>query len=155
MAVAAKAVEVEDIDLGWKAIKKEVRKLGRARTDIGQFGSGGKPDVDIAARAAVQEFGTRDGRVPSRPFHRQTFKKNLNELKKEIDKAYDMLIARNISAALMVRGIGEWYTGKMKETITDGKFKSLAPATVRAKKSSRPLIDTGDMRRFTTHKEKL
>lgn len=153
--MAVRDVVVEDNDLGLKAIEKEIKKLDGTHTDIGQFGSGGDPSEDIAARAAVQEFGTRDGRVPSRPFQRDTFKKNLKDLKIEIEKGYNMLLERRSNVKKLLEDIGEWYTGKMKEIFTEGTFKALAEATVRQKKSSRPLVDKGDMRRMTTHKEKI
>lgn len=151
----AVAVKVDDNDLGWKEIQKETLKLDGAHTDIGQFGSGGKPSKDIAARAAVQEFGTRDGRIPSRPFQRQTFKRNLKELKIEVEKGYDDIVTLKISARKMLEDTGEWYTTKMKEIFTEGTFKSLELATIKKKGSSRPLVDKGDMRRFTTHKENI
>ena len=54
----------------------------------------------------------------------------------------------------ILRKAGAFMEGEIKKTITSGRpgWKSLNPATIRRKKSSKPLMDTGAMRNAVTHK---
>lgn len=133
-------------------ILKEIGSLDNVNVDIGQFGSGGSPEDDIAARAAVNELGTRDGRIPARPFHGQTFDRNVKDTQKLVSKLYGKLVDRKIRAKKMVNAVGGFYLARMKEIFTTGSFEPNAESTIIRKKSSRPLIDEGEMRRRTEFK---
>lgn len=145
---------VEDRDLGMKAIIKQIKKLEGSETNVGLWGEG-EPDSNLAARAVVHELGSIAMNIPSRPFNRDAFRKNLKNLKEVITKLYDEMLARRIKAEKLLKKTGDWYTGKLKDAITFGSFKSLKPATVKRKKSSKPLIDLADMRNRIEHKEKM
>lgn len=146
---------VEDRDLGYKQIVKEVKKLGRSSTNVGLFGSGGSASVNLAERAAVHEYGTRNGNIPSRPFMRSAFDKNRKSLIKKINSLYGKVIKKECSAKKLLKITGEWFTGKVKQEITIGNFKRLKSQTIKRKKSSKPLIDTGNLRSSVTHKEEM
>ena len=64
----------------------------------------------------------------------------LNELKGEKER--------------ILRKTGAFLEGEIKKTITSGRpdWKKLKPATIKHKKSSKPLMDTGAMRNAVTHK---
>lgn len=172
------SVKVEEKDMGWKKIKREVKKFQNSSTSIGYFSNGvGGPDKNIAARAMVQETGatikvTSKMRgwwlynhgtmlkktalvIPKRPFMRQTFDKNKKKIFKEVEKNYDRVLAGRSTAKQALSRLGEWYVGRIKMTITNGRFKSLSPFTIMKKKSAKPLMDKGEMRRATTHREKI
>lgn len=144
---------VEDNDLGMKAIMKEIKKLDGSSTNIGIYGNGGDASNNLAERAAIHEFGTRDKRIPERPFNRQAFDKNLKDTKKVIDIGYNKVVERKISAKRMLSNTGAWYEKKLKQEVEVGGFTALAPATISAKGSSRPLIDKGQMRGAIEHRE--
>lgn len=146
--------KVEDKDLGFNAIIKQIKKLEGSETDIGLWGDG-EPDSNLAARAAIHEYGSASGKIPSRPYNRKAFDKNLKRIKEVITKLYDVMLLRRITAKKLLGQLGDWYTGVLKDSITFGKFKALKPATIKAKGSTRTLIDTADMRNRTTHKEKM
>lgn len=54
----------------------------------------------------------------------------------------------------ILRKAGAFMEGEIKKTITSGRpdWKKLNPATIKRKKSSKPLMDTGAMRNAVTHK---
>jgi len=127
--------------------------MNKSFTKVGLFGNGGDASTNIAERGAVHEFGTKSGKIPSRPFNRQAFSKNLKKTEKVVAIWYNKVIDGKSSTKKALQNIGEWFEGKLKEEITSGGFVALKSATSARKGSSKPLIDTGDMRRRITHKE--
>lgn len=97
-------------------------------------------NFNLASLAAVLEFGNE--RIPSRPFLRQTLAENqekyialfvkLFESGVSIDKIYEQI-------ALIAQG-------DVQQNIVNGKWAANAPSTIKRKKSSKPLIDTGKLR---------
>ncbi len=146
---------VEDIDLGYKKIVREYKKLDGSYTKVGLFGNSGGPENNLAARGAVHEYGTKSGKIPSRPFNRDAFDNNFKDLLRLIQKEMNSLLQEMSNATKMLKRLGEWFTGEVKESITIGRFVPLKEKTKKAKGSSRPLIDTGQMRGAITHKEKI
>lgn len=149
------SVVVEDKDLGYKEIVKEVKKLDGSYSDIGLFGSGGDASTNLAERGAVHEFGSKSGKIPARPFERKAFDGNIKEIKGFVSDEYNKMLERKIKAKHLLNRSGEFMEGLMKEEVTQGQFIALSPKTILAKGSSRPLIDTGDMRNAIQHKEKM
>jgi hypothetical protein len=170
-------VDVVVVDKGWDKTMKEIKKLDDSYTAVGWFGNGGSPQNDVATRAAVNEMGatirvtdkmrgylagvlgiflkktTTEIKIPPRPFIKETariFSKKL-EQRKLIE--YDNLLAGKFTARQILSRLGEFWVGALKWVITRGKFSPNSGATVRAKGSSRTLIDTGQMRNSTTHRE--
>ena len=155
-------VSFEEKDLGWEKIQKELKKFENGYTKIGFFSNGGDPSSNIAARAAVQEygakikvFGRKESEIPSRPFMRMTFENNKNKISKLMQRLYDGILEGKMTARRALKILGEWYVGQVKMTITTGTFAPLSPLTIKLKKSSKPLINTGEMRNSLQHRESI
>lgn len=110
------------------------------------------PYLTVAALGAIHEFGSPENNIPARPFMAQTYTNNLSLLKSRSRKVVKAVQSGNLGAEIGLKTLGEWYTGAIKETITNGEFVPLKPATAAAKGSSRPLIDTAQMRNSITWK---
>jgi phage gpG-like protein len=104
--------------------------------------------VDLAA---VHEYGSRDGRIPQRSFIRTT----CDAQHKKHFKLISALQAKMLDGALNVRQaltrLGEVVSKDMVRTINRGIVPALKPVTIRRKKSSKPLIDTGRLKGSITH----
>lgn len=170
-------VTTEIIDRGWNKTMREIKKLDGSYTAVGWFGHGGDPSNDVAARAAVHEFGatirvtkkmrgylaavlgiflrkkTNVIRIPSRPFIRKTASLYKGKLRERQEIEYNNLLGGRFTAKQVLSRLGEWYVGRLKFVMLRVRFKPLSSATVRAKGSSKPLVDTGQMIGATTHKE--
>ena len=155
MIMAVSSVTFEDNDLGEKALIKQIKKLDDSHTDVGLFGSGGGPADNLAARGVVHELGSRAAGIPSRPWNRKCFDDNLNKLQGIITKKYNQLLERKIGAKRLLKQTGEWYEGKLKDTIDKGGFTQLKASTIARKGSSKALIDTADMKNRTEHRETM
>lgn len=161
---------VEDIDLGWNRIKKELKLLNNSYTKVGIQGKEAKQEhpikkgkgknkkgATIAEIGLYNEYGTPNAKhpIPTRPFMRSSFEEN----KKQIDKAkasqYGKILDGKQTVKRALGLIGELMVGKVKKKITDLRTPPNADWTINAKGSSNPLIDTGRMRASITHVEVL
>lgn len=138
----------------WDLIKRQLRVLDNAFTLIGiQEGSDTPGGTSLALIAAANEFGTKNGHIPERPWQRGWFDANRKRIEKFASNLYTRVLKGNITADRALKILGEWYTGELKKSVTQLKTPPNAPSTIQKKKSSNPLIDTGYMRNSITHKE--
>jgi phage gpG-like protein len=104
----------------------------------------------------IQEFGSLTRNIPARSFLRMPLETHLaDELKGK--KAFDKkAIEKTLKAgngkeiAISIGLAGEIVIDKSFETHGWGKWEKNKPATIRAKGSDSPLIDTGELRRSIT-----
>lgn len=170
-------VSVEVIDHGYDKLMREIKKLNKSYTAVGWFGNGGNPETDIAARAYLLEKGatirvtkkmrgflaaslglflngkTHVIRIPARPFVSKTYSLYYRKASELLALKYNDLLAGKLTAKKLLSFVGEWYVGRIKYVMTNVRFAPNHPVTIRKKKSSKPLIDTGETRNSTTHRE--
>lgn len=83
--------------------------------------------------------------IPERSFIRATFDEKSDEIGEHAEAAVTAIInGTDVSKALTLTG--QYIEGEIKRKIGSGPFTPNSPATIRKKKSSKPLIDTGHMR---------
>ena len=83
--------------------------------------------------------------IPERSFIRATFDEKSDEIGERAESAVTAIInGADVSKALA--RTGPYIEGEIKRKIGSGPFTPNSPATIRKKKSSKPLIDTGHMR---------
>lgn len=133
---------VIDKDLGWKRIKTKMNFINGKELKVGVLWSAGtNRGVDIAYYACVNEYGTKDGRIPSRPFMATT----ADEQKMwgtPVTKAINRIFGgREIIAEL--NDVGEKMKTDIKKNIGTHRFKPLASSTVKKKGHDIQLIDSG------------
>lgn len=135
---------VQDNDLGWKRILSETKAVTRQVIKVGiQADAPREPNgADMVTVAAVQEFGSPQHSIPSRPFMRETADRTALTLPSLIEAQYSSLIAGGTARRMLVQ-IGGWYQTQMKVTLLAGPWVPNAPRTIRRKGSSTPLVDTG------------
>ena len=100
----------------------------------------GSDNFNLASLAAVLEFGNE--RIPSRPFLRQTLAENQDK--------YTALFVKLFESGNSIEKIYEQIAliaqGDVQQNIVNGQWAANAPSTIKRKKSSKPLIDTGKLR---------
>lgn len=107
--------------------------------------------TSLALVAAANEFGVPSKNIPERSFLRAGIRRsrgwlrrlNANSLKRVFNGAMTG------DAALNLLGIAA--AGKIKEEIIIGDFAQNAPATIKAKGSDKPLVDTAQLRQSITY----
>ena len=143
------SVEIQFTD-HWRDLEK-MAKRHDPHVRVGVLGSkGGNAEhssgITMVELAAIHEFGSPKNNIPQRSWIRSTFDDNaalaafsvkivaaLLNGKIELDRALDM--------------IGAFAATEIKKNVTQGEHIAppLQPETIRRKKSTRPLVDTGRM----------
>ena len=100
----------------------------------------GSDNFNLASLAAVLEFGNE--RIPSRPFLRQTLAEN----QEKYTALFVKLFESGVSIDQTYEQIALIAQGDVQQNIVNGKWTANAPSTIKRKKSSKPLIDTGKLR---------
>ena len=115
-----------------------------------QVGFPAGTDTDIVMRAFFNEFGTK--RIPERPFMRNAMRANRDKYNASMGKAAGAVIKGNTSLRQVLGKLGAMAQGDIQQEIRDLDTPPNAASTVAKKKSSNPLIDTGEMRQRVTWK---
>lgn len=117
----------------------------KGKLEVGFFQTAKYPNgMQVAQVARFNEFGT--SKIPMRPFFRNAINKNT----KKWFASLQQLLAIDNGKAL--DKVGEIARGDVVQSITTFNTPPNAKSTIKAKKSSNPLIDTGLMRRSVTYK---
>ena len=97
-------------------------------------------NFNLASLAAVLEFGNEH--IPSRPFLRQT----LDENQEKYTALFINLLKNGKPLEQIYEHIAVIAQGDVQLNIVKGSWTPNAKSTIRRKKSSKPLIDTGKLR---------
>lgn len=135
---------ISERDLGFAKVVSELKSLSGKEIKIGVQGSDTYEDGTSVLDVAIwNEFGT--SRISSRPFVRQTFALYGEEAYQQMAKVVEAVgIGVDVNTALAT--VGQWYENRMKETLSTYPWKRNSLETIKRKGSSKPLIDTGQLR---------
>ncbi len=128
--------------------RKALQAFDGLRLDVGYFANLGKPkgsNLTITEYAAVNEFGTKDGRIPERSFMRTTYDKFERFYTQHFrENGYKASIGKlNPIAALKL--VGEDYRSDVVNKIIGIRNPPNAESTLKKKRGSNPLIDDAIM----------
>jgi len=156
----------KDIDRGWDRAKLNILKMDNSFVKVGvqdgselaQLKAGPGPDEqhepsELELIAWVNEFGSSDGKIPSRSFIRHAFDQNKTEIQNLQDRLYTSVLLGRTSVRKGLKIMGTFMVSKTQKRITDVKTPANAPRTIKRKGSSNPLIDTGQLRQSIMSKE--
>lgn len=138
-------------------LQKLAESLGKtAGVKVGILGSkdhreGG--DFGNAEIGVLQEFGSITNNIPPRSFLRMPLETKKNRLEEVIANSTEDIATGDLKKVLTKVGFeAEAIIDDAFRTGGFGNWAPNAPETVAKKKSSRPLIDTGQLRRSITSK---
>ncbi len=103
----------------------------------------------IAGVAAANEFGTET--IPQRSFLRPGVDSGVDLYTKIIEENSQAVLDGEMTTDQVLNQIGAVAAAKVKEFIINLSTPANAESTVKKKKSSNPLIDTGNMVQSVTH----
>ena len=137
-----------------------VARSATSKIEVGYFGnqmhrpsitSGSTGSISIKDLAAIHELGLG---VPKRAFISPALKKNRIKYIKYIGKQLTPIIRRRQTMNAAWQTVGIMAVADIQEYMITAKFTPLAPSTIARKGSSKPLIDTGQMRQAITYRVK-
>ncbi|MDY5050864.1 MAG: hypothetical protein SPF17_05520 [Candidatus Mucispirillum faecigallinarum] len=101
--------------------------------------------ASIAEYAYWNEFGTKN--IPPRPFFRNAISDNTDKWALSIkNQLKSMGITDKNVVEKALKRTGQLMRSDIQQSISEGGFKPLKPATIKRKGKATPLVDTGDMR---------
>lgn len=104
-------------------------------------------------QVVLGETGPHTIKIPKRSFLRSWADQKRSDIGIFVSKEMRKFILGKQSYRKSLRRIGLFGVAGVRNKITRGPFRPLKPATIRRKRSSRPLIDTGRMRQSITFAE--
>lgn len=146
-----KSLEGKYVTIGIQGEKGEQKKIVRlhpanVKLPRGTKREGIDENITVAQVARDNEFGVPSKKIPKRSFLRSVFK----EKRREINKiAQDVLLK---DPSKFYDTLGTYLVGQIVRKINSGEFKSNSEFTIERKGSSKPLIDTGQLRNSLTYK---
>lgn len=150
----SKASKVVDIDYGWRDLMKTFEGLeGEISVVVGVPATADdyKDGANQVLVASVNEFGSDDGRIPERSFLRSTVDEKAQEYSALLAKLVRRVVDGKITPNQALDRLGLTVERDVKRKIVDLKEPPNAEWTIEQKKSSNPLIDTGQLRQSITY----
>lgn len=105
----------------------------------------------MAMIAAVHEFGSPEHNIPERSFLRGGIRRAMPKLKQMNAQSLKAVVLGKMTIEQAVEKLGVVAAGEVKREFTVGELAPNKPATIKRKGSSRPLIDTGQLRQSITY----
>jgi hypothetical protein len=133
---------------------KEIANLQKRLAKSNQVVNVGFPDSvnhtpdgnSVAFIAAVHEYGAPGAGIPERPFLKISIVKGKPEQMRLNKVNLFRIVKGGMDFETALGQLGAMAQGQVQQYIVDGQFVPLKPATIKKKGSSKPLIDTGQMR---------
>ena len=143
--------KITDKDKGMQKILSELKKLDEFVVKAGILSSSGSVDgVSIVQYATWNEngvMGKNGWKIPPRPFIKGWANTKKEEIKTVLKTLYEKVASGKMTCDIAIKTLGSYAKSGIQEYIVKGDFKPNANYTIRKKGSSKPLIDTGAMRK--------
>ena len=152
--------KVTDTDRGAGDLVKRLRALAKStrRVKVGILSDapkkareGGAGRYSLLEVAIVHEFGAPAANIPQRSFIRATIDERAADIARLQLVVAQRVAMGEITEEQGLSQIGAKVASWIKARIADGIAPPLAESTVRRKKSTKPLVDTGQLRSAITH----
>lgn len=113
--------------------------------------------LNNAQLMAIHEAGAPEVNLPARPVVHPTVKQYQADIKSALGKAGTLALSGNTKGVdRQLNALGLFMQNKLRAKITDGPFvplstRTLATRKARGRSGTKPLIDTGQLRRALTY----
>lgn len=150
MSGFAKAVVkvTKDFDgKGIAALRERIKAAGGVSVRVGlPDGKTEKDGTPLTTLGFVHEFGAPQKGIPERSFMRSTMHEQGKKYAETMGKGLRDIANGKTTANEVLGKVGVVATGDVQAKIASGDFVALDPKTIKRKGSSKPLIDTGQLR---------
>lgn len=137
-----------------KKIYEKITKLRELNVFVGitsKDSSRNDSGINNATLAAIHEFGSPANKIPQRSFLRKPLSNNKANLANLAKNLISQVFTEQITIDTALSFIGEEAKNISKEAITNEISPALNSKTIKRKKSSKPLIDTGQLLNAITY----
>lgn len=139
---------------GVQGLLQRIQDLGQPKVYIGIPSSNNarEGESNNATIAAIHELGAPSRNIPARPFLILTMETNAKKYVMLMAQGFKTALENKASADEVYEKIGVVASDDVKDYIVNGSFTPLSQKTIDAKGSSKPLIDTSEMRNSIHYK---
>lgn len=138
---------MEQIENSYVLIGFQEGSVTRSQTKGKRRKEAGKSQAQIAAE---NEFGTN--KIPARSFMRTSFDENVQRVVNIITAEYEKILDGQSTVRKSLNAIGLYGVDLVQQKIRAIRYPPNSPRTIAIKKSSKPLIDFGQMIQSVRHK---
>jgi phage gpG-like protein len=133
---------------GVQGLLERIAELGEPKVYIGIPSSANPRQgaANNATIAAVHELGAPSRGIPARPFLIPTMQNNADKYTTLMAQGFRNALQDKEKAAEVYEKIGLVASSDVKDYIVSGQFVPLKESTIDRKGSSKPLIDSGELR---------
>ena len=139
---------------GLKGFLERFREIGKPKVYIGVPTSKNgmhEGGINMATLLALHVLGAPSRGIPQRDPLRPPLIANAQRYSDLLALGLKNALANGTDPKLVYEKIGIVATNDVKDYFITGNFKALSEKTIKAKGSSKPLIDTGEMRNSITY----
>ena len=133
------------------SIRKRLASSAGVRVGVPAAAGTYEDGQKIAVIAAVNEFGSADGRIPERSFLRVPLRANQGMYAKIFERQLPSVLDGSLTVFQILSQVGARAAGDSQEAIESGIAPPNAPSTIAQKGSSNPLVNDGDLKRSITY----
>lgn len=137
-----------------KAIKELKEQMAKLRAKAVYVGLPAGTDGELVMRGAVHQFGSEKRNIPPRPWLDKGAEQGADKYKKLAKNKITDVVTGDLSVDKYYQTLGEISVAEVRKYLRNGDFTPLSPATIKRKGSSKPLIDTGQLRNSVTYEVK-
>jgi len=129
-----------------KGLEERMQKDGLVLVGVPKGAGAYEDGLTIATVAAVNNFGSADGRIPARPFLAPAVENGAPEYRRLVELMLPKVMSGEMEMQTLLAQMGQLAEGHVKQQITDLRTPPNAQSTIDKKGSDNPLIDTGALR---------
>lgn len=129
-----------------KGLEERMQKDGLVLVGVPKGAGAYEHGLTIATFAAVNNFGSADGRIPARPFLAPAVENGAPEYRRLVEVMLPKVMSGEMEMQTLLAQMGQLAEGHVKQQITDLRTPPNAQSTIDKKGSDNPLIDTGALR---------
>jgi hypothetical protein len=149
-------MQVKVNSTGGKGIKALLGRLEKGHVNVGILASVGQhedSDLTVAQVGFYHEFGTV--KTPERSFIRSTIEDKSKEIKKLARQQSKLVLNGKTTLEVGLGKLGAFTAGLIQEKFTSNDWPANTEATIALKGSSKPLIDSGQLRQSISYEVKV
>jgi hypothetical protein len=137
---------------GLNALKDIIENVDKKIVKVGlPDSSHDDTNLTLAQIGAIHEYGAPSAGIPERPFLAASIRSNTSDLRRLNTVNVKLILHGRKTVEGALGQMGEMAKGMVQKYISEDNFVPLQPATIAAKGSSRPLVDTGQMRQSVSY----
>lgn len=154
--------KLNDKDNGLRALVERVGSLSKAAVKVGVLADKGDEakrvadeeptavSVTVLEVATIHEFGAPAANIPARSFLRATVDEQSSSIRADQHKLAIAVLSGKLDMRRALDQLGARVAAKIQQKIARGIEPALQPRTIARKGSSKPLVDTGQLRQSVT-----